>query len=61
MSGKLSKAQQRMLLEASTDGSEDFWLSMMLGLSAAHAKALREQVQMNADRGPKKRGTHADL
>lgn len=42
---RLSKSQLRLLRDASRDGSEDFFLSMMLGLSREHVRVLRQREQ----------------
>jgi hypothetical protein len=51
---RLSKSQLRLLRDASRDGSEDFFLSMMLGLSSEHVRVLRQREQNHqtgSDRG----------
>jgi hypothetical protein len=46
---RLSKSQLRLLRDASRDGSEDFFLSMMLGLSREHVRVLRQREQTTAN------------
>ncbi|WP_161522316.1 hypothetical protein [Bifidobacterium xylocopae] len=42
---RLTKVQERMLHDAAANGSEDFWLSAMLGLSIPHVRAERMRLQ----------------
>ncbi|WP_161522190.1 hypothetical protein [Bifidobacterium aemilianum] len=48
---RLTVAQRRMVAQAAPDGSEDFWLSTMLGRPQALVCDLREQLQRHDSEG----------